>query len=86
MGPRGLKRERLEVKLISNITVAVEATAFDCRKSGMCEWASLIQWLYDKAGMVIDTKDSKGETAMDLARKWDIYDVRVESTLMGWKW
>lgn len=76
----------MEVKLISNITVAVEATAFDCRKSGMCEWASLIQWLYDKAGMVIDTKDSKGETAMDLARKWDIYDVRVESTLMGWKW
>lgn len=49
--------------------LTVEALAFDYRKSGMCEWASLIRWLYDKGGMVTDTRDSNGETAIDLAVK-----------------
>ncbi|KAJ5370024.1 uncharacterized protein N7496_006116 [Penicillium cataractarum] len=67
--------------------LAVEAIAFDCRKSGMCAWARFVGWLYDpqEGGMVIDTQDSNGETAIDLARKWDIYDVRVKYTLMGRK-
>lgn len=65
--------------------LTVEALALDCRKSGMCEWASLVGWLYDKGGMVTDTRDSNGETAMDLARKWGIFDVRVKYPLMGWK-
>jgi hypothetical protein len=65
--------------------LTVEALAFDCRKSGMCEWASLVGWLYNEGGMVTDTKDSNGETAIDLARKRDIFDVRVKYPLMGRK-
>ncbi|KAJ6102635.1 hypothetical protein N7486_005062 [Penicillium sp. IBT 16267x] len=65
--------------------LTVEALAFDYRKSGMCEWASLVRWLYDEGGMVTDTENSNGETAIDLARKWDIFDVRVKYPLMGWK-
>lgn len=65
--------------------LTVEALAFDYRKSGMCEWASLIGWLYNKGGMVTDTRDSNGETAIDLAIKWDIFDVRVIYPLMGRK-
>jgi hypothetical protein len=34
--------------------------------------------------MLIDTRNSKGETAIDLARKWNIFDVRVKCPLMGW--
>lgn len=65
--------------------LAVEAIAFDCRKSRMCEWARFVGWLYDQGGMVIGTQDSNGETAIDLARKWNIFDVRVKYPLMGWK-
>lgn len=55
----------------------VEALAFDCKKSGMCEWASLVGWLFNEGGMVTGTRDSNGETAIDLAIKWDIFDIRV---------
>lgn len=57
----------------------------DCRKSGICEWARLVGWLYDQGGMVIDTQDSNGENAIALARKWNIFDVRVKHPLMSWK-
>jgi hypothetical protein len=33
--------------------LAVEAIAFDYRRSGMCELARLVGWLYDQGGMVI---------------------------------
>lgn len=32
---------------------------------------------------MIDTRNSNGETAMDLAIKWDIFDIRVKYPLMG---
>lgn len=63
--------------------LTVEALAFDYKKSGMCEWASLVGWLYDKGGMVTDTRNSNGETAIELATKWGVFDVRVKYPLMG---
>ncbi|KAJ5240381.1 uncharacterized protein N7469_001972 [Penicillium citrinum] len=63
--------------------LTVEAIAFDFRKSGMCEWASLVGWLYGKGGMRIDTRDANGYRAIDLAIKWDIFDIRVKYPLMG---
>lgn len=65
--------------------LTVEALAFDYRKSGMCEWASLIGWLYNEGRMVTDTRDSNGETAIEVAVKWDVFDVRVKYPLMGRK-
>jgi hypothetical protein len=65
--------------------LAVEAIAFDWKKSGMCEWARLVAWLYEQGGMVIGTRDWKGDTAIYLAQEWNIHDVRVKSVLMGWK-
>ena len=63
----------------------VEALAFDHRKSGFDTWARLVQWLYDEGGMAIDTINSEGQTALDLAIEWDIYDPRVKYPLMGRK-
>ena len=65
--------------------LAVEALAFDYRKSGMCEWARLIEWLYNGGGMDIGTKDLNGETALTLAQKWDVFYFRVKCLLMGRK-
>ena len=35
--------------------------------------------------MVTGTRDSNGETAIDLAIKWDIFDIRVTYPLTGRK-
>ena len=50
----------------------------------MCEWARLVGWLYNERGMMIDTRNPNSEAAIDLARKWDVFDVKVKYRLMGW--
>jgi ankyrin repeat protein len=63
--------------------MAVEAIVWDYRKSRMSEWSKLIEGLYEELGMVPETLNSEGETALDLAQKWDIFDIRVKYPLMG---